>query len=90
MHKQTYSDPLRLTEQLHAHLARMGYYVARHSTSMLVMKNNKIIITLHVYRDTCILKIHNHKTRAVDIANIIKETSIMTACKEVELVLIEI
>ncbi len=35
---------------------RLGFYAARHSTSILVMWGEKIVASIHVYGRDCILK----------------------------------
>ena len=39
-------------------LQRAGLYAAKHSTSLPVMKSDKLVATIHVYSDECILSLY--------------------------------
>jgi hypothetical protein len=90
MQRTIHSNPLHIAEQLRSHLVRAGYYVALHSTSMLIMKNEKIVATIHIYTDACTVKTYSHKLGIMEVANIIKESKLMNLCKRIEIVLLDL
>ena len=49
------SPSVLLAIDIQRSLQEQGFYVSRHSSSMLVMYNDKLIATIHVYVDECII-----------------------------------
>ncbi|WP_317895673.1 hypothetical protein [Pyrofollis japonicus] len=52
------SPAVRVASRLQRDLQRRGFYVSRHASSMLVMKNRRVVATVHVYGDDCVLSVY--------------------------------
>ena len=49
-------EGVELAASIAASLRSRGFYAARHSTSILVMKDDRIVASIHVYGGDCILR----------------------------------
>ena len=49
-------EGVELASAIAAGLRERGFYAARHSTSILVMRDERIVASIHVYGRECILR----------------------------------
>ncbi len=49
-------EGVELAAAVASSLQRRGFYAARHSTSILVMRDERIVASIHVYGRECILR----------------------------------
>ena len=52
------SQALQRALKLQWMLQRAGFYVSRHASSMLIMYQDRILATVHVYADECRINIY--------------------------------
>jgi hypothetical protein len=47
-----------LASRIQRDLQKRGFYVSRHASSMLVMGGDRVVATVHVYSDDCVLSVY--------------------------------